>query len=1201
MDTVILSSTNYSGYTANITFNPLIGGTIALGNHQIPYSYTSDNIYGTYDLYFSSWTKTCSTSISPQLVTIIANTSTFSLQVAGTVSQINWGDGSPLETITNGQLTHNYSNPGVYNISFLPVNLINLVIDGNGITSVSQLPNTVKVLDISNNNLNSLYIDNLLNITYLNVTNNNLSTANVSNLINLTNLYCDGNNISSINLTNLTNLIDLNLSNNDLISLDFTNQENLTTLQCSNNNISTLIFDNTFTITYVLNYIDISHNNLSSLDFTNTQIGISYLDFSYNNVTSFYTIASISTLDCNNNNLTNLEFDNSTSLSFLNCSNNQLSILDIGFAYNLIQANISYNQLDTTNINNILINLQNNGLTNGQVQLNNQTPSACPSGDGILAEFYLIDVQGWTVTVDAGCSGVLRITFNTSYAYWFIAGSDIFDMYINWGDGSPTEHYITNYQEIPHSFLTSPATATIIFADNTLITQIDLSADYVDSGAYNNVTNITGLDILTNLQYLNLYGNLFSTFTSTLPSSLIGLSLSSNQLTSFNSTLPSSLISLSLSSNQLTSFNSTLPNSLSYLYLNNNQLTTFNSTLPNSITNLNLSYNQLTTFNSTLPNSITNLNLSYNQLTQTSFNNVLINLSGNGTSNGTVNLYYQTPSVCPTGNAIIAKNYLTNTLNWNVLIDLDCYPYIFEILFDTNNGLGIYGLIGGIPRALTTSAVDWGDGTEYQTYTNNNSILVHDYENYAGIKTIRFGLNDPTLFNVVQFIGIPGIIGVNNLNLLSSLNDIQIYDGTSLSQSSVNYILTTLSGMSFSNGYITLNNQTPLACPSGDGILAKNYLLGLNNTILTDECTTLTIDLDVRYAPGTSFGMTITGDTSFDLLFDWNDGTTSTYTGNNIIVNKSYSTIGSHNVTISVTGSTNIKYIYFISTDSITNLGQFDKLTNLNYLYVAEHKLTSLPTLPNSITYLNLQNNKFNSLAIENAINSFTGYSWTTPSIVLNQQRYPYNGCLQLQTPTYTNYQTLIGNGWEIFVDFCPYISLIVNYVFGNNQNWSISSTIGNFDMYINWGDGQISGYTGGNSYQPIHNYDSSGVYNIIFTFNNPNQITNILLSEGDITEISISKFVNLYGLNLGINYLTTLSGFGSENLQELYVNGNRLTTPAVNDILIELKNTTSYGAGTGSLSNQTPPACPTGDGLLALYYLTNVNQWIITTDTGCP
>lgn len=57
---VQISSVNFQNQVAQIIFSPDTGGTINLGYHLIPYSFTSDYYFGVYDLYFSAYPKTCS-------------------------------------------------------------------------------------------------------------------------------------------------------------------------------------------------------------------------------------------------------------------------------------------------------------------------------------------------------------------------------------------------------------------------------------------------------------------------------------------------------------------------------------------------------------------------------------------------------------------------------------------------------------------------------------------------------------------------------------------------------------------------------------------------------------------------------------------------------------------------------------------------------------------------------------------------------------------------------------------------------------------------------------------------------------------------------------------------------------------------------------------------------------------------------------
>ena len=105
-----------------------------------------------------------------------------------------------------------------------------------------------------------------------------------------------------------------------------------------------------------------------------------------------------------NTNITSINISKFTQLIYLNTQYNlEFTELDISKNVNLLTLNCGANKLDTNQLNNILINLSNAGLSNGTVELGNQNPIACPSGDGILAQNHLVNDLGWTVTVDTGC------------------------------------------------------------------------------------------------------------------------------------------------------------------------------------------------------------------------------------------------------------------------------------------------------------------------------------------------------------------------------------------------------------------------------------------------------------------------------------------------------------------------------------------------------------------------------------------------------------------------------------------------------------------------------------------------------------------------------------------------------------------------------------------------------------------------------
>ena len=124
--TVLISSNNYSGQTADITFFPCSGGTISLGEHVLPYTYESTYYYGQYSLYFSAYNSTCTydivcpspTPTTTQTPTVTpTNTPAPTNSPAGftaTVSQVGpnvvWS-GSGSFNLTN--LTLNQNIPGV--------------------------------------------------------------------------------------------------------------------------------------------------------------------------------------------------------------------------------------------------------------------------------------------------------------------------------------------------------------------------------------------------------------------------------------------------------------------------------------------------------------------------------------------------------------------------------------------------------------------------------------------------------------------------------------------------------------------------------------------------------------------------------------------------------------------------------------------------------------------------------------------------------------------------------------------------------------------------------------------------------------------------------------------------------------------------------------------------------------------------------
>lgn len=281
----------------------------------------------------------------------------------------------------------------------------------------------------------------------------------------------------------------------------------------------------------------------------------------------------------------------------------------------------------------------------------------------------------------------LRVTFESQTVEWFIEGSSNFKMVVDWGDGIVSVFDGLSSYTPSHTYLTTDNyIANITFNNTNIITNLNLGYN-----GGNGISEVSGVNILTNLVYLYLYNNLLTSFNPILelPSTLKELDLSNNPIISFDPTyelpsqldylglystnisvfdptlpLPSTIRNLKLDNNNIEVFNPTLPlpSNLENLILFNNQISEFNPTLPlpSNLLSIDLSNNALTTFNPTqtlpitllglnlsgnlldqfypnnyLPLSIINLNISSNILTEFGVNNALIFLDNNGFSGGT--------------------------------------------------------------------------------------------------------------------------------------------------------------------------------------------------------------------------------------------------------------------------------------------------------------------------------------------------------------------------------------------------------------------------------------------------------------------------------------------------------------------------------------------------------------------------------------
>lgn len=304
----------------------------------------------------------------------------------------DWGDKSySTANLTDESVSHTYTTAGIYNIrisgKYLFINDINgiLTINSNvkyfGCSNIglSTLPSlNFNYLDCSNNNITTLTANS--GLTYLNCSGNNLSTGVLDSVLNdlvnsnsysgYCNLYCSNYPTSLANVNTLVSRVwsvivnpnpILIISGMSLTTLPFI-PYGVTTFDCSQNNLTNITLVDSITT------LKCGNNNLSNLILPT---GITYLDYKNNNIQLSSFPNSLTYLDCSGNKIFNIP-TLPTGLTYLNCSNNSIYV------------------------DNILLQLVNNGLSNGTANLLTGFPPSNVLGLGYRTA--LID-RGWTVNV----------------------------------------------------------------------------------------------------------------------------------------------------------------------------------------------------------------------------------------------------------------------------------------------------------------------------------------------------------------------------------------------------------------------------------------------------------------------------------------------------------------------------------------------------------------------------------------------------------------------------------------------------------------------------------------------------------------------------------------------------------------------------------------------------------------------------------
>lgn len=243
---------------------------------------------------------------------------------------------------------------------------------GTGSTSVDWGEGDVSTLTLTTGN------DSTFFYTYTEP--RDVSINNVENITNIDTYY--GNDITTLHIPKTaTSLENLELKDNLLSSFTIHPEwTNLQYLQLQGNQLTTLNIPGTLTLLYNM---FLGYNSLSSLMLNSGLSSLHELNAPNNSLTSISLpsgLTNLSLLILDNNTLTDFVIPaDCTALTFLSLINNAIT--------------------SVSSINNILIKLDNSGLSNGYLYLNGGT-NAIPASAGLAAKSSL-ESKGWTVIVNS--------------------------------------------------------------------------------------------------------------------------------------------------------------------------------------------------------------------------------------------------------------------------------------------------------------------------------------------------------------------------------------------------------------------------------------------------------------------------------------------------------------------------------------------------------------------------------------------------------------------------------------------------------------------------------------------------------------------------------------------------------------------------------------------------------------------------------
>jgi Leucine-rich repeat (LRR) protein len=712
------------------------------------------------------------------------------------------------------------------------------------ISALTSLTN----LTCSSNILTSLDVDNNESLNYLNCGNNQLTAINVSKNTALITFYCHANKITSldvsnnilleyfmchdnqlkaINVSKNAALIMFDCLDNQLTSVDISNNPKITELACENNKLVSLNLKNGANTNLDLAFTNFKNNpdlkciQVDDVNYSNANwSAIKDASAEFNTDCPAFTlipdanfedklialnidkdgkngkvitkdIASITTLDLSNSSISDLTgIQDFAALQSLNCSTNVLTALDLAANKKLTVLNCSENQLTTLHPGTLplltSLNCSYNSITSLDITKN---PSLVTINFSNNALNSLNLKNGFNTNLDW-----FNVNFTKNPALSCIQVDNAQYSNDNWNGKLDKTSYFT---EDCSSFTLIPDSN---FEDKLIELKIDIDGKNgkVLTSSISKVTDLnvqlseisdlTGIEGFTALEYLNCQFNNLSSLNLSQNSKLIELSCHGNKLTTLDLATNTELTTLQANKNQIAK-----------LDLSQNAKLVYVNVMENALTSLNLKNGNNTNFQGALLTK--NPTLSCIQVDDTAF------------ATTRTDIFYKDS----------AANYNVVCVNYTLIPDVNFENKLISLGIDSGSPDGkvqtskISTLVSlDIANSNITDLTGIQDFTELKYFfCNSNSITTIDLSKNLLLENLDVKENNLTSLNVSKNIKLQILEFAQN-----QISSIDLSENTNLSQIGFNFNkLTEIN--------LTNNNLTELHCRG-------NSLTNLNLTAQTN-------------------------------------------------------------------------------------------------------------------------------------------------------------------------------------------------------------------------------------------------------------------------------------------------------------------------------------------------------------------------------